>query len=213
MLSACVSQAPKKDSVSFNTEDGKTIKATYLNGTGKPIILLHMLGRDRHSWDSFSKELNKKWPVLSLDFRGHGESSGNWKDFSEQDFRNMTVDVKAGKEFLKKQGLNVSDLIIIGGSIGANTALNYGVQDKSVKTIILMSPGLEYRGVTTEDTIAKYDGKILLIASSEDEYSAETCMRLNELAGDSTLKIYNNLGHGTDMLTSKEVRDLILSFI
>jgi pimeloyl-ACP methyl ester carboxylesterase len=157
--------------------------------------------------------LNKKGPVLAIDFRGHGESSGDLRNFSEQDFRNMTLDVKAGKEFLKKQGLNVSELIIIGASIGANTALNYGVQDKDVKTIILMSPGLNYRGVTVEENAPKFDGRLLLIASSEDEYSAETCMRLNELAGDSTLKIYNNLGHGTDMLTSKEVRELILNYI
>lgn len=213
LLSACISQAPKKDAVEFTTSDNKTIKATYRAGTGTPIILLHMLGRDRHDWDAFSQNLNKKGPVLAIDLRGHGQSSGDWEDFTGQDFKDMALDVKAGKQFLKTQGVDVSNFTIIGASIGANTALSYAVTDKDVKTLVLLSPGLEYKGVTTEDTIVQYDGRLLLLASSEDEYSAESCMRLNELAGDATLKVYNNLGHGTQMLSSAPVRDVILTFI
>jgi len=166
VLSNCTLQVTNKDiqeadnmsQISLKTEDGFNIVGSYYKGKtdGKGIILLHMLGRNRHDWDNFALILQKEgYSVVSIDMRGHGESQGNFKSFSENDFNNMKLDVKAAKEFLTGKGATTFG--IIGASIGANTALNYAVSDSSIKSIVLMSPGLDYRGVKTDSTIKDYD--------------------------------------------------------
>lgn len=77
--------------VSFLTDDGVLIVSTYYppassHRTTNAIILLHMFGRDRNDWNAFASNLSNStngYAVLSIDFRGHGESinQSNWKDY------------------------------------------------------------------------------------------------------------------------------------
>jgi hypothetical protein len=50
-----------KQEFSFSTEDSVTIFGTFFEPSSKPapvLLLLHMLGQDRSSWDGFAKEAN-----------------------------------------------------------------------------------------------------------------------------------------------------------
>ena len=204
-----------KIDIDLKTDDSIGLKATFYKG-GKEmpsIILLHMLDRNRNDWNEFAISLQKiGYNVVSIDLRGHGESSLNWKSLSENDFNNMVLDVKAAKEFLASQGLD-DKIAIIGASIGANTALNYAVQDNSVKTIILLSPGLNYRGVKTEETIKQFKNPILIVAAQGDTYSLDSSRTLNSLSKISVLKIYQGSEHGTRLFGKTNIDKMIIQWI
>ena len=201
------------EKINLKTEDKVNIVANFYNSDSeKAVILLHMLGRTKEDWNNFANSLLKEnYSVLALDFRGHGESSGHLTEFSEKDFNNMILDVKEAKKFLVNNGK--TKISIIGASIGANTALNYASKDKDIRTIILLSPGLNYRGINTEKTIKDYKNKILIIASEDDPYSLDSSKRLNELNKNSELKIYKQGGHGTRMFSSTDLEKVLISWL
>src|ERR671922_1155128 len=153
--------------VSFLTDDKVLIVGTYYTPqtssssnnsatttSTNAIILLHMLGYNRNDWNSFASTLSNEsngYAVLSIDLRGHGDSTtqnGNtisFQSFTASDFNEMVADVKAAKQFLVTQkNINPNNIAIVGASIGANIALNYAASDPSIKAVVLLSPGLNY---------------------------------------------------------------------
>ena len=211
-------QAVKEDNIKdigLKTDDNVRIKATFYKGSKDmpSIILLHMLHRNRHDWDKFAEMLqNNGYNTISIDSRDHGESDLKWNSFSEKDFNNMVLDAKAAKDFLINDGIG-DKIAIIGASIGANTALNFAAQDDSIKTIILLSPGLDYRGVKTEESILKFKDPVLIIVSDGDSYAAESSRKLNSLSKNSTLKIYNGSEHGTSMIGKTDIDKVMVEWL
>ena len=223
-VSGCVSQSNVSimgNQVSMKTEDGfEIIGSFYKYNSEHGVILLHMLKRNSNDLNAFADELQiEVYNVLSIDSRGHGQSlkksgrTAEWQMFSDKDFNDMILDVKAAKEFLEGKG--VEKISIIGASIGANTAINYAEEDMEIKTVILLSPGLDYRGVKVEDTVKDYENRpILIVASEDDEYSATSSRHLIELAvGKKELKMYADAGHGTKMFSKSDLDDFIISWL
>ncbi len=73
--------------VNIVTEDKVTLKGTYYSADipGPGIILVHQCvdGVDRGSWSNLANMLVKRgFHVLTFDFRGYGESEGDWPDFN-----------------------------------------------------------------------------------------------------------------------------------
>ncbi|MBW2987835.1 alpha/beta fold hydrolase [Candidatus Woesearchaeota archaeon] len=209
-----------KSSIMLKAEDGVDIAATYykpLEEEPPGVILLHMLDKDRFTWDVFAKRLQEEgYAVLAIDLRGHGESinQGRWQDFNEMDFNSMVNDARAAKTYIE-QTLEPRRYIMIGASIGANVALNYAAADNDINAVILLSPGETYRGVNVLGAINMYGDRPLLIAASkEDDYSYKSSSKLHDLAGKSTFRKYEDAGHGTDMLNAPIGLDsLIVSWL
>ena len=201
--------------VDLKTDDNINIKATFYKGKGDmpSIILLHMLGRSRSDWNELGIELQKLgYNAVAIDLRGHGQSDLNWRTFSENDFNKMILDAKSAKDFLAKNNPG-SDFAVIGASIGANVALNFAAEDNSIKLLVLMSPGLDYRGVKTEESIKKFANPILIIASEGDSYAADSSRKLISSSKNSTLKIYSGSLHGTNLLGKTDVDKVIVEWI
>jgi len=136
----------------LTTSDNKDIAFTFYEGPkgGPGAILLHQLNRDRHDYDGFAPKLVEAgYSVISIDVRGHGESSGDWNLFSANDFRQIGLDIAAAKEYLGTQGADTSRILLIGASFTANAVINYAADDRDVKAVISLSPGLDYRGILT----------------------------------------------------------------
>ncbi len=194
------------------TTDGATLAyQIYPAKAGSPsVILLHMLRRDRTDWDSIAKWLQKSgYTVIVPDLRGHGQSTGNWEEFTPEDFNKMTHDVAAMKSVLTSQGANTKRLAIIGASIGANIAYNYAVGDSDVQTVVLLSPGLEYRGVKIDPAQLKIP--FLVVASKDDNYSLVTAQEL-EKNTKARMTIYEDAGHGTNMFVKNDLAPRILNW-
>jgi pimeloyl-ACP methyl ester carboxylesterase len=196
------------------TIDGQTIAYNiYPAKPGSPgVILLHMLRRTKNDWDTVAKWLQKNgYTVIAPDLRGHGQSTGNWEQFTPEDFNKMTLDVQAVKSVLENQGADVKKLAIIGASIGANIAFNYAATDNDVKTVILLSPGLEYRGVTTMGT--RFSKPFLVVASKDDQYSAQSSQEIANNNPTAELILYDDAGHGTNMFVKNELAPTILEWL
>jgi pimeloyl-ACP methyl ester carboxylesterase len=197
----------------FTTKDGVEIIGSMWmpqQEVSPGVILLHMLGHDRHDWDSFAERLlNQGYAVVSIDLRGHGESTKqddktlDYKKFSDADYEKMPLDVQPVIDFLRDDKRVDGDRItIIGASIGANVALQVAASDPKIKTVVLLSPGKNYHGLTTEVAMLDYGKRpVLVAASEEDQYAAGSSRDLKQLAqGDSRLLMYKGVGHGTNML-------------
>lgn len=204
---------PKPTTVTFTTSDGWEIYATYRGvGEGKPAaILLHMLIADRRSYDDFGAKLAAAgFNVLAPDSRGHGDSvkhtgkTERYGGFDEETQKSSVIDVAAAKDFLAQKGADTSKLVLVGASIGANFALNYGADDADVRAVVLLSPGLKYHGVETVAAMAKYgDRPAYLVASEEDEYSADSIGKLHEIAPSAEFKMFEDAGHGTNIFRAE----------
>ncbi len=200
---------------------GTLWKPKEVSGT-KPggAVLLHMLNRSRKDWNEFAKKLSEKMGifVLAVDLRGHGASTLN-RDFKEEDFKNMVHDAKAAVIFLRKQkNVDGDRITLIGASIGANVALIYAAGDEKIKGVVLLSPGLDYKGVKTEEAMKKYNKRpALLVASADDDYSFKSASTLAKVAqGQRKLQEYKKSGHGTDMFAGSEspkLNDLIIDWL
>ena len=176
-----------------------------------------MLGRDRSDWNGFASTLSNNsigYAVLSIDLRGHGESLDqngkaiSFQSFTPNDFNKMVLDVKAAKQFLVTQkGINPNEIAIVGASIGANVALNYAASDPSIRAVVLLSPGLNYKGVITSDSIRKYVNPIYMATGGKDRIAGNDPQTLcNEINCGNKLKVYqDSSSHGTDLFLDKSL--------
>jgi len=197
------------------TKDGVRLKGAYYRpaATEAPgIVLLHMLGRNRHDWDAFARQLQEAgYGVLAIDLRGHGESEG------KREWSKMVQDAAIAVDFIRSRPeINPDRIVLIGASIGANIAINYAAQDPDIKGVALLSPGLDYRGVTTTDAVKAYGKRpLFLAASSEDAYAYGSAQELGRMAdGRVQLLLLDGQGHGTQMLGKDDgLEEAILTWL
>ena len=207
--------------VILKTRDGvKIVGDFYVTDSKKGVLLIHMMPATRFSWCDFAPMLvGRGFNVLAVDLRGHGESNGGpngYKSFSDSDHQKSILDAEAGLKFLEEKGIALENISLIGASIGANLAL-WNLEDHpEIKQAVLLSAGLNYRGIKTEPLVKKLktDQRIFFISSKDDVRSggnnAEMNRELYKLSSprlDSKILIYKNAGHGTDMF-GKESPDL-----
>lgn len=195
--------------VTFRTADGVLIAATFFEGPRRPapaVILLHMLTRSREDWQSFATRLaDAGIHALAIDFRGHGGSSTEPAGpDGEPDLTKMVRDVQAARAFLSSR----SDLVrpavigIAGASMGANVAMLAAATDPTIKSLALLSPGMEYKSLRADAAMRKYGARpALLIGATNDPYSLRSIKLLITLGGGlRETKTLDGAGHGTTML-------------
>ena len=204
---------------SAKADDGLVLKGTlYLPDGAKEawpvVILLPKMASDRKSWGDFPKKLSAAgYAVLAMDQRGHGESVWQGKKrkvfskFTNREFARMVTDLDAVLAVLSKQRkADITRVAVYGASIGANVALVYASSHPEVKAAALLSPGLDYKGITTSDAAAVYGNRpALIVAARQDNYSAHSAGKLAEKIGPAaTLKIYEGKEHGTGLFAEQK---------
>ena len=149
------------------------------------VILVHMLTRHRGDWHDFATRLAEAGiGALAIDLRGHGApgSTPNGVTGTSQDLARSVRDVEAARRFLRSRpDLFTERVGMAGASIGANLALLAAQNDASVASLVMLSPGLDYRGLRSEAALGKYGSRpVLLVASEEDPYALRSARRLAE---------------------------------
>ncbi len=191
-----------EDGVTVQTADGLELVGTFYapQQPAPPwpgVILLHMVYGSRQDWQEFAVDLTDAgYAVLALDMRGHGDSGGSleWDKFEDDLLRVWAY-------FASHPDVDGDRSGVVGASIGANIALLLGASQQDAAAVVLLSPGLDYYGVTTSDTLEAYAPRpVLIVASEEDSYSAQSSRQLSELAGgEAHLEMYPGGAHGTVM--------------
>jgi pimeloyl-ACP methyl ester carboxylesterase len=105
-----------------------------------PVIVLHGLGAGKaHMIDYILFAQAAGYPVLAIDFRGHGMSETSLTSIGYYE----SWDVEAAIEFVRKRG--AGDPVLWGTSMGAVAALLAAAEDGSVAGVIADAPFDTYR--------------------------------------------------------------------
>lgn len=198
---------PAPSRATFSSEDGFVLVGSLWKNTSPskpPLILVHQFNRDRHTFDAFALEaFARGHTVLSFDVRGFGESTLKnnarvaFSSFTEKDYQHIARDILSAQHFL-----HAEKVFVVGASIGANAALNFGTLSPSAAGLVLLSPGENYKGIETFPAAKKNTVPFFVISSAEDQYSNESSQRIFDLSplSDKEILLLENAGHGTDML-------------
>ena len=211
------------ETVTISSVDDLEIVATFSTDAASPaqqpgVLLLHMLNSRRDAWDPLVPALQEAgYAVLAVDMRGHGETGGS------QDWEMADLDMDVLLSWLGNQpGVDETRLATIGGSIGANMALRAASDwqpddpEREVGAVVMLSGGLDYRGVTTADALAEVGERpVLIVAAEGDSYAANSARALYEQAPDGNqLIIYDGSAHGTRLLEAEpEMIPAIIEFL
>ncbi|MGA2222452.1 MAG: alpha/beta fold hydrolase [Verrucomicrobiia bacterium] len=187
--------------IRLTTADEVGISAAYYpvaSDSAPAVVLLHGLATNRDEWSGFASLLQRNGiAALAIDLRGHGESTRrltaqgpellDYHKFTPRDFQDMLLDVNAATDWLLDQpGINKNRIGIVGASLGANIALRYTMFNEDLAALLLLSPGIVYKDVRTDDVMKRLGPVPLRIAvSRNDSFAFESAKRLMEIRKDA----------------------------
>ena len=212
------------------TDDSLRLSAWYTPSPDRKaplILLLPMMAHTHESYDPFiravteyrdadSARATQPMPhLLSFDLRGHGESvirgsdTLHWRTLDTAEFAKYPGDVKAMVNALLSEhgeAIDTGNIIVIGASIGANTAIMLSAIMPGVSTVVMLSPGENYHGMQPAEAVKGFRGRGYIFAATEDKYTAESSMDLLEINQEHfMLYMFRGGDHGTDII-NKEPR-------
>lgn len=220
-------RVPPPKTVRFESSDKVEIVGTFYQSPKAnfpAVLLLHQWESNRKSYNKFAQRLQMQYfNVLAIDGRGFGESVKTLDgktvatERSDEAVKGMKADVERAFDFLAKQkNVDNSKIGIVGASYGSSLAIIYAAENKQVKAVVLLSPGLNYFGnMPTLPAIKNYGNRsILLVAAEDDKDSAESVRQLKAANENSETQIYKSGGHGTALFKAKiGLEDLLETFL
>lgn len=202
-------------------DDGTYIASRYYASPGKVehrgVILLHMFGSNQNAWNNLAAELqDRNFEVMTLDFRGHGESDGEEDDLKEADYLNMVNDAAEAVEYLRDINADM-DIAIMGAGLGANVALQLASRDDTITAVVLVSPQHNYRGVKITKLNKSFTRSIYFTVSRADAISlaaTETLYQDNPSATKQLRIAEEAKGRGTKLLNNTpKLREAIIGWL
>lgn len=199
----------------ISAADGRVLQATFFVAAQRPapgILLIHMEGQNRHSWDDLARALQRAgYAVLSFDLRGSGDTGGI------VDWTRAPGDVADALKLMREMpDISLSPIAIVGAGIGANLGLNACAELSTCATVVLLSPGVDYAGITTAEGMARLGTRPVLMISGDNDGNnpADSILLDGMAAGEHQLLIYPGAGHGTEILTTQPgLGDLIVEWM
>lgn len=117
---------------SLKLDNGITLRYAR-TGNGPPLVLLHTIRTQLDYFDKLTPELQGQYQVYALDLPGHGQSSLQEVEYTEEYFRKFV------SEFIVK--LDLKDVTLVGESIGGVLALTVSTElPDRVKRIVSLNP-------------------------------------------------------------------------
>jgi dienelactone hydrolase len=222
---ACAQQAPAPKVVDLTASDGVHLKATYFAAAqaGPGILLLHQCNRQRKVWDNLATRLAASGlNVLTLDFRGFGESEGTPVDKLTPDearvvFRQkFPADVDTAFQYLVSQPGVARGVIGAGGaSCGVNQSVLLASRHPEVKALVLLSESTEPAG---RQFLRNSQNLPLFMAAADDDPDPGVVEIMQWLFSLSSYPLnkferYSTGGHGVEMFDAhKELPGEIVTF-
>jgi len=224
---ACAAQmAPAPRVVDLTATDGITLKATYFAAAkpGPGVLLLHQCNRQRKVWDDLAGRLEASGlNVLTVDFRGFGESGGTplaklSPDEAAKLFAEIfPADVDVAFRYLVSQSGVTRDAIGAGGaSCGVNQAVQLARRHPEVKSLVLLSETTDREG---REFLRHAQRLPLFMAAADDDPDdpgvVELMQWLFSLSSnpDNRFEHYSAGGHGVEMFAAhKELPGMIVDW-
>jgi dienelactone hydrolase len=206
-------EVPTSQDVDLTAADGVKLKASYFPAAkpGPGVLLLHQCNQQRKNWDALATQLAASGiHVLTLDFRGFGESGGTpVKDLPQADFARIMAekwpgDVDAAFNYLlSRPGVTRG----VAGAGGASCGVNQSIQvarrhPEQVKSLVLLSGTTDRDG---REFLRKSEKLPILLSAADDDGAAVELMQwLYGLSTNPGSKFdrYPSGGHGTEMFAA-----------
>ena len=202
--------AAAPQTVHFKTSDDWNLEASYRPpGKNKPVvILIHGVASGKGEWDPLAGELARMGiGSLAIDLRGHGGSlqgphgRTDYQGFDwTGEWLRMEQDIQAAISFLGRRKIPPSRIALAGASIGANLASRVFTARPALAWAVLLSPGMDYRGVAPPSDFS--GRKVLIAASPSDAYAYQSSAFLvRQQPGIRFLEAQS--GHGVQMFQDR----------
>lgn len=189
---------------SSKAEDGAPVNLHYYSqpyGGAPVIVVAHDWGGSFERWQDIAERFQKLgFGVILFNFRGHGDAEHPYYYFTDKQVENLGLDLKLAVRFAKDR--SGGKVLLVGAGLGANLALQLAAQDESIKKVAAISPGLDYRGIQLDESMAKKLGKrVFFIASQEDSFSVHSIEIFSHyFESPPETKLYATGGHGVWIL-------------
>jgi len=202
--------------------DGAKLAATYYSA-GRPgpgILLCHQCNMDRKSWNGLAEKLARAgFHVLTIDYRGFGESSGARHNDLPNDQRAKLVqqvwpgDLDVAYKYLAAQP-GVTGVTGAGGaSCGVNNSIQLSRRHPEIKSLVLLSGNSDKAG---RDHLKTKSSPPLLLAAADDDGNAVQLMEVLDAASNNPTNRfveYKTGGHGAAMFAPHpELPDQIVAW-
>jgi dienelactone hydrolase len=199
--SASAAQAAGRP-VSFRGGEGRTVNGLLTEVGQRPapaVVLVPMLGRPKDDWQAVAQRLaDANIMSLAIDLPGTAAPE------DPNALAGWNSDVRAAVDYLAaRPDVRSGAVGVAGASLGANLAVLAAVADARVRSLALISPTLDYRGVRIETPLKQYGARpAMLIASLKDAYSARSVRELvKDAAGTREARWSETPAHGTALLS------------
>ncbi len=161
------------------------------------VILAHMRPADQSSWFPFATELAAAggFTVLTFDFRGYGESTG------EKQFDRVDTDLTAAVTYMRDE-MGIDRIFLVGASMGGTASLIVAARLPVAGVVSISSPA-QFPPLDAEAVVGQIDAPMLFITSQDDVPAFRSQERFWEAAGGAKeQEIYEGDEHGTDIFAS-----------
>lgn len=148
--------------------NGETIHYEQI-GSGPAVVLLHSLGTSGRMWTRQIAALEDRYCVITLDCRGHGQSSAN----GEMNFAAAAQDLRAVLDHLGCKACHLTGL-----GMGGAVALHLNVQSPAMVRSIVFADFAAKPAENSSDTVIARREAIAYISMPEfaTQYAAEHLM-------------------------------------
>jgi len=188
--------------VIFRSPSGRSVEASLNESTVRPapaVVLVGMLGHSRDDWRQIGQRLaDARITSLAIDLPGAVVPEGPgalaaWAD-----------DIRGAVAFLSSRPETRPGAIgVLGASLGASLAALAGSEDAQIRSLALVSPVTDYRGLRIEGPLRLFGARpVYLVASRLDSYSARSARELaRDGPGPREVQMAEFPGAGTVLLT------------
>lgn len=216
----------KKD-LSVLANDGFELRATLTypkiknQREYKTVVLLHSHGTNSGWWGEMpSKLLEDGFAVLNIDLRGHGHSVYNakltkvsWKSLTNNAYKKYPDDVARIINYVREEYPRMKffdEWAIIGSDIGASAGVIAADKlDIKPKTIVLLSPVVQTRGLYIPVSIAQLSDVDFLSISGVDDASALEAEKYLKKFAQKEFSIYTSPSKASGMILLKNDPEII----
>jgi dienelactone hydrolase len=215
-LACPAQQTPAPRVVDLPAPDGVTLKATFFAAAqpGPGVLLLHQCNRQRKVWDDLAGRLAASGiNVMTVDFRGYGESGGKSADkvSSVQEADQIVkelwpADIDVAFRYLQTQpSVNRGAIGAGGASCGVNQAVQLARRHPEVKSLVLLSETTDRSG---RQFLHSSPNLPIFLAAADDDFNdpgiVEIMQWLYDVSPDPANKFvrYSVGGHGADMFVA-----------
>ena len=176
------------------------------------VVLLHSLGSNKDAYTQLVLDLKSKdIASLSIDSRGHGQSitklngkKSYWQNYSNKIFQKYPDDIIEFLDYVNEHyvAIDTSRLGFLGADVNANAATIASAKGKyNVKTLVLVSPSIEFKGLHMSSELVKYGNKpITIIVTQNDKYHYQNAKELEKYAQGQVNLITTKVGGTGDSI-------------